>query len=1627
MKRLYKLITILLTALLFAGCQVGLGEIVDMSPPTVNVNSPDRQGYILETITIEGRATDNLAVESLTLDIESIPDVNNASAKVYKFKIEENKWKKFNEETGKWEDYESVDTKIEGNQKDLRWYLTYDLTSDPTLNLTTGTEFTITTQVYDSYKNDGKNSKDERLVTLDTNEPNVTIISPSVRKSYKSEEDEHEKYNLKDNSVLMNLLNGEFTISGSQKEDCQLDRLVIYLDEGTNTIPFKDSKKPLSDELKASVKFTDTITGSNLRNWNTQVNLSNIPGYENNKKIVRLITESHDRAGNIETKVQGWFTYWNDADIPWVNASFGGDAYASNLEDNVSVYPSCALQGQAYDDDGLKSIEIKVYKEEETIPYKTEFIDLTTENYPKYKAWSVNALGETCRFRVEIQCIDKNNHPSEIVKRYMKVTDANPPKISITTNTKETMLGDSLGKVNFKGVITDDGSIKSVKLIRVKSGLDPSLLIPLFNPNDENWKNATDGGEEISCGKIWIIPLDPENITNNIHTKSFSKEFNIFTDFGIDGKTEKLSTQTFIIMATDVGGSSKIDTFTWAGDIKAPELSFSTVNVKKSDNKVESINFAEFNSLKKQKKLSPFENGDTIEIAGTWKDNSTEVWSDKTKKGSLILKWNEELINVKVKDDGTWSTGYIIPKQSTTAALSAELSDYAGNTTKINESFFVSSNNPELIRISSKENDGSYKAGTEITIILEFNKAVGFYDGAGNPTLTLNVPKGTNETKREAICTTRTDINGKIELKTEHEFKYPIQSGDDIDNLDVIAINTNGTVWKDVDGLEVKNPGLPSEENRLSQTRSIVIDTKAPTFTSIKAITPAGSYNKGKEIFIQADLSEEVVINDEDIKNLKLNLNAKSGLTTTKALKTGPKTILFTYTIGENENTNALNVTGIAFTSNSIQDTAGNNLTDTTVPVLSGINTIRIDTAEVTAPTISGINYNDFFYDNKNISFTINGIVEDVKSIEYSLDDGKNWKTYVKGTSVKVEDDGEYYLTARQTDTAGNVSDITKVNVTQQNGTTTKETIKFNIDNGNILTSVTAGIPTGTYSTGTTIPLYLNFRKAVVVSGASLTLNLSNGKEAVYTASGSTATKAKFEYTIQDGDSSDGLNVESITGTFKDEYGNDIGNYVKNIPEGKNLLDSKIIKIITGIPNLVNTNSVVLSADGTTLTISFDRIISKGRGKNITITQTPATYIAPAVLSTTQYDILKASIPTLDTYYEKSRNGSDEKGVSFNDEKYVLKYTYDTNDGTLCDLLKNANAHSVIIPVNSTFVSLDSTKKKLIVKLTGNYKLPVKGAEYSVSIPSDLVIDVKNHGNVANSSNKITLAGFEKPIIRIEKKKEKMEINGGTYSKITQPFQANVKIDCQTPGVDCYYIVREQKNEVVHLNQGELPATPVSCNNAKPKTITQDEIKKKSSDSKKYENSFKIGVNGVDSYNGAIYLIGAMVGKTTGTNTIWSTEVSYETAYKTVVAVTNNRNDATYKPFWIRGGDNTYGGVTASDFPFSWDSAEVDKVRAMSNNNGVYYWVTWSINQTAYFGFLNGDYTDDQLGPKEWIWGDCGIVPYKEKYPLLPGGSFMFYTLTNWGTWRYLNQDKKKESRTYNTTTQKWEVSKAGN
>ncbi|MCQ2582500.1 MAG: hypothetical protein MJ160_01210 [Treponema sp.] len=1546
MKRIIRLLSLISLGAILTSCEIGLGEVVDMQAPVVNVVSPERTGYILKTFQISGTATDNTGISTLSLTVE--PMDNPTDSNSYFFRIANDKWQKLDVSSNQWNDYENEYNKIAGNKKNYSWTLSFELPE----TVQSGTDFIITTQVYDSYNNESKNSKDERSVTVDMEEPVVSLIAPSVRPSYSAEFDAGRDYKLEDNSVLANLLNGTFTISGSQKEDAKLSYLIVYLDEKQD--------KNLSDLQNAVI--SQKVTGDNLRNWSTDINLSKIPGYETGKHILRIVTESHDSAGNIETKVHGWFTYWNDADKPWVSAGFGE---GSTENSRASVYPSCALQGQAYDDDGLKSLSIMIYKNDETTPISSENIDLADENYPTYKAWTINALGESCDFRVEVSCTDINNIVSTKIIRYLTVTDTNPPKIVINTDTSVPMLGDASGKVTLSGTVTDDGGIKSVYLVRVKSGISSDALIDYYNSKYSQWNKASSTGTIDSNGnKIWNLTLSDDVIEDTIHKRTFTKDFNIFTDFGINGSTETLTTQNFIIMAKDTGDCANIDSFTWAGDTIAPNLTIDTVTVNTSTGtKKESIDFAEYNTLHKSKKLQPFNKNssgvitDKVILSGTWSDNSTDNWTNKSKRGNITINWEGASVTVNPDDNGTWSTNPITPPDVTTASISAQFQDYAKNTVKVNENFFVSSSNPELLRISAIENDGSYKVGDKIHITLEFNKAVTFSGGTAVPSLTLNVPvSGTKKTiNYDPSYKVKNENNQDIETNgtATHVFTYTVSAGEDIPVLDVTNINLNGHTWKDSDGLAVKSMAMPSTNNKLNKSRTITIDTISPYFKAIKAITPAGSYNKGKEIFIQAQFSEEVTI--ETVSKIKLGLNAASQLETDSAVKTGPDTVLFTYSINDRQNVNGLDVNSITITDANIKDAAGNILTSTRIPERTGLSSINVDTTTPGAPTITGITNNAIIYASTGAKFTIAGFTDDVAVRKYSVDNGKSWSDYTG--QVTLLDNGDYTVTAYQQDKAGNVS---------SNATA----IHFNIDAGHILTSVTAGVPTGTYTTGKEIPIYLNFRKPINVNNAAaLSLNLSNGQKATY-SSGSGTTQALFKYTVQEGDSCDALNVTSITGTFTDAAGNNVSSYVTSIPTGKNLVDSRTIKIVTGQP-IAGTTTLT----GNTLSVDFGLPISKGTG-NITITHGDG-YKAPAVLSVEKYNKLKAKNSAISTYYEPGTNGSDANGNSDLTEKYILKYTYDVTNTTVIAALKTAGADQVIVPINSSYVTVSGTK--LLITLEDSYELPVKGATYSVSLPASLVKDRQNHTNDA-ATKTITLAGVEAPAIRINKVAETINVTAKT---VTQPTTAGVKIDCQTPGIQrnagLTWTVKSQTNDRV--------------TKAKGATITQNKLSLSAVNSLSSTNTatpFNLGST-TDLDKGYIYQITAVATKSGVSQT------TYEFAYRTVYSVQNTDKAMgevgdSYTQFWLRGGDDSSGGVSTAGFPVSWNTSEFDKVRAMTKktNSTTWYWITWNINTKCYPQPLRGDFPSDAVekGPSVWCWGMQGPIPEGlDKFILYPGHS----------------------------------------
>lgn len=1536
-----KLIRNILTFNLFAicifSCQVGLGEKVDIEAPSVKIASPERNGYILETFTAKGTAKDDTEIASLSLVLEQRD--NPTEETTVRFRTSGSEWQRYNHTTGQWEEYTGVGTGIAGSKSYMDWSVTYTLDG----SVENGSEYIITAQVYDKYGNESKETKDEVAVTVDKIVPNATVKVPSLTKNLSTLKSNSANYKLKDNTVLTKLINGEFTVSGSEKEEGSLDKVIVYLDAREDTT---------LNDLDNNCIMKKVIKGDNLRNWSTTFKLYEVSGYEHDKKYVRVVTESHDTAGNIETVCQGWFVYWNDADIPWVSAIFGGDDYAHK----DFVYPSCSLQGQAYDDDGLSSVTIKLYKGDSTVAEKTEVKDLSIENYPKYKAWSIDALAENTDFRIEASCVDIKGNVSTTVKRYLAVKDVNPPSIKIETDTSEIMLGDRDGNVTIEGYATDDGGITSVKLVKLANGLDSSKIIKYYTSTYSEWDKASTSGTKDANGSIvWKLDLTDEDSGSHLLVKkSFKKTFNIFNDFKINGTTEPLKTQSFVIMAVDNGNCAKIDSFTFAGDTIAPSLTIEKLTVYTSaGTKKEDIDFPTYNTNKTAKMLKPYNRNsddaitDKIEITGSWSDNSTNYWNDKTRRGPITIEWEGVSVNLTVNDNGTWTTGKFTPPDVTTAVFAMEFKDYAGNVVKANENFFVSSNDPELLRITAEENDGSFMAGKVIHIILEFNKAVEF-SGGTTPTLTLNVP----------VTGTKKIISYSSGNSTaQHVFNYTVASGEDIDAIEVESINTNGNTWiakVNNKSFEVKNMSVPAKaEKKLTGSRTLCIDTKAPTFSSLKAISSAGSYKQNKEIFIQAEFNEEV--NIADVSKLKLNLNTGDGVSTSSAIKTGPKTVLFTYKVGAGQNTpsEGLKVNSITISGAGITDVAGNSLVSNTVPTQTGISSIIVDTEVPAKPTISGITDGSWIYSDTGVEFTVGNLSSDATIKKYSVDGGNSWVDY--GTSVSLSNNGEYKVTAYQEDAAGNRSQYATA-------------ITVNVDKGNVLTSITAGKPTGIYTTGNVIPIYLNFRKDVTVSsGATLTLN--NGKTATYSSAASDATRAVFNYTVAEGDSSDGLDVTSIDGTFKDENPKIITDYVTNLSKisGKNLLDSRTLKVITGKPVLSSA-----SLNNGILKLEFSTEISKGSG-SITITHGDG-YRAPGVLSVDDFNNFKKANSAIANYYELGTNGSDADGVSDITEKYILAYTYDITNTTVTAALATAGANKVVVPVNSSYVTVNG--KNLLIELKDSYKLPVKGASYTISIPANLVSDKQNHKNAADSTKTITMPGVESPVIRIKKADETIASISNNSATVTQPLTTTAKVECQTPGITPTIKVWSQIN---------------SADTYGGTTIT-----KKASDLKEdtalTSSPLTLG-SSTDIAKGYIYKIQATATKGS------VSEVGYEYAYRSVYTLTNapsENNDVTsnrskYSQLWVRGGDWTSGGNAVETFPVSWNTAEFTKVRAMTNSNeSTWYWVTWKINTNAYINPLRGDMPDDgdKKGPSMWTWGMQGPIPTGlDKYILYPGQS----------------------------------------
>ena len=1699
MKKINKFLGIFsFVALIFTSCEVGLGPAVDMQPPVVTLTSHKDNDSVASKFRLSGTASDNEGVTKLSIDFD---DKN-----IHFYTTNEGIWYKKTASS----DWTAIDQSVASVKKDgntMNWSVEVD-TSDSTVS---GNTYSFSIIAEDELGNSGKESKVTCSLFIDENLPQASIIKPELISVYNTAKSRNDSYTLKNANVIKYLKNGDITVTGRLDGAISSKELLIQFDNGI-TSPFtsgygdssitagkvaKDntfdaSKVYLSKSLKVGENGI-----SELRAWELVVKQSEWvtdslnSELKSGKHLIRVVATSISSAYAYERKVIGWFTWYPESDEPWITMNGAG----TELEP-VDTYPSANLTGEAYDDDGIKSLTYKIEKLENG-SYKNPSegtLNLSEANATS-TSWALKAPSDEGNYKLTVTIKDLYNKQSS-VESYHKVMDIQPPSINIKSpNNQGFIIDDAIAKSNgdiiFTGEITDDGLIDSFDIIYLHpvANSDPSNIVRYMSGEEDFWdwqaseaslaskesetltytyKDAEgkDVEKRYKNKKFRVTlsgptPVTDENGKNN-NKYTFTKTLNLFSDLGITGDGSKpLVDQYFVFRAKDSGGTSTVEELCLRGDNKLPVVTLSTVQV----NNGSPLNYSDITSL------APVNaNTDKITLSGTWSDNSSDLFG-KNRINTIVVNYSDisKVYPVTMTTSG-WTAVLSEPAPSKSGVITITLKDYAGNEKKLEKSLMIETETAGLARVSCEQDDGVYskKKNSVLKLAIEFNKSTDVnFDEGKEPELILS-SGGKAKYKK---YTSDKDGSGT----TKHYYEYTVGKNDTDGKLLVTGIETNGATWSDSKSHEPVTVSKTVLEKAINlSSRNIVIDNTQPAIKKILIMNDNKKpFKAGDTIVLMMELSENVTISN--VGNLKLVFKGETSnpvktVTTTKATASGTNYVMFEYTVASGQNFNELKfdkitaeTTDVTFTDEAKNVYTVKKDTPQTLPeTITANKKIEIDTNAPAIPKIStsakwpsAVVLDELTDSNKNdIYFTISG-TETGATVKYTLD-GSNYLTYTAGSTIYLRNNGTYTINAYQIDKAGNES---------EKGVASNNTNSYSvtIDRGPLLKRISATTDSGTYKAGTTIEGIIEFRKPVIIpsgENAKVTLNIKNGKDVAIIGAGTESSSYSFEYQIDEGDSI--ANNGNLDVTLKFDSVTLGGKSVSiatpaESAEGR-FKNQRQIKILTGKP-VKKTVSFTGEGKDAVLTVSYDNDreitkvtsyteVSEETGeeveKNYEIKFAMKTddFKIPVVLSASEYAELVADIPDLENYYKEDVNGANKKNdgtlENYTTKKYVLDYQYDDNNVTIKNLFTDDHKHEVSIPMYSSSVQIkkDSSNKKTIleVKLGSLYKLPVKGAEYTLTIPKGAIEDIV--GNQSDAiSEKVTAEGLEEPVIRINKVKQTISSSGVTSSStVKMPETAAMKINCRTPGAKINYeisggvtnnVASGSESTAVHVNESPKYFTTKTSNPVAP-TI--------SATSPEYSTPITLGSgnNTTNTLNystakGLKFAITAQSSKGSLTKTSW--EYAARTVLKfiisgkydektgsngdTVTGITEGGKTLTFKDLkvWVIGGQYPSGGNSLNSFPLSWGDPSNFKLMAgehyktytdnegnvqnyeTKNMNGEWWWITWDVSAATYHGFAIGNVPSDAStnttggpkGPKEWYVSECGWVAQKENYVLWPG------------------------------------------
>jgi len=519
-------------------------------------------------------------------------------------------------------------------------------------------------------------------------------------------------------------------------------------------------------------------------------------------------------------------------------------------------------------------------------------------------------------------------------------------------------------------------------------------------------------------------------------------------------------------------------------------------------------------------------------------------------------------------------------------ALDAAPSIPAGGNLNDASDIVIEATRPTITAVTSTTADGTYKAGDDINITMQFDESVTLAGGTLDLTFDF---EGTDQTLNVSTFT-----NSNSTTAT-----YTIAEGDTTSDLTIGSIALgSGAALTDVVG---NNPNAMTNftpATTLASAHAIAIDGILPTITKVTSSDNDGSYSVGETVNVTVSFYEPVTLSGG---NLVVTLETGgTDQTVTISSISSALTASGTYTVQSNDESSDLAVNTIALSAGTLSDAAGNAMTDFSIPTgknISDFKDIVIDgtvpadfqtgavttVASVSTFVVSGY-WNEM---NTNVDITVplasdNSLVGGTVQVRAKIDANSyvdvgaaetiQSSDVTAGTiDVRIDQSGSGNTDIEELTSFANGGVITfnaiLTDLAGNSTTGTASTTTLTIDTtAAIVSNVTSSTNDGIYNTGDDIAVDITFNDNITLTGGTLDITMESGSvdNSISISSITSSNSETAIYTIQSGDSNADLYVKTLAvsgGYLIDVAGNPMSTTDLTITAGNNMSDSKDIEI----------------------------------------------------------------------------------------------------------------------------------------------------------------------------------------------------------------------------------------------------------------------------------------------------------------------------------------------------------------------------------------------------------------------------------------------------------------------------------